>query len=827
MKKNLYGVVLGTLSILSTLCGALQYHEGDESDANIDVEKLMVDDEGATTALIDTPMPDKNNEVIIAHSDTPPDLLEPDQDQGIDQITPSLGRTKLCDAMDQEIPEGKSTEDLAPDETGPHIDKGVATQPWWVLKWWRPSEGTEPCLEEMSQLQLSGPNDIALYFGGELKDDLFIYDSVYTLRSDYHDQNNFIRHKLNLDIALTQGTKKYKAPASQACIRLTNYVFWNDEAQYAPFTIEQIGIPPLDSPEFNNMVIARDVKVKPLLPLIFVEQAWFKLNFDVFNKRFQDLPTFLKVGYFPYIVGRGVVLGHHDDLAVEYLGWAGEGGFTRFPFMPPGVLFHISSTKDLSLDLYYNLWKETSSSLADNLKPDRQSRLYGPPERGSGKNRNTWVQKLNFNRHYDDFGNLLLEQYVVYVDAPEQRIEMAADSSSKLFTLGVMADWHHKGWSANLEVAGQTGRQRVHAIDRNIEKFGLDSNGSVQAQFSHVLTKASGGDNVVVHPSTPVRRIANATNPIDVPRNQDLFEPQNQLSYLVQNLNNRELSQQDETILKENGTNATVFTRLYNPFNSNLFGNNRFRNPYKLTYQGFLAMFDLCYEFEDHPFKVAGALGYISGDNYPYNDEVDKYFNGFVPMRSRYRGLGVKNYLIFDRLVIPRPLNIAYQTMYAFNDVKDLSNLQYIGLGLTWYPYKKERETLAFTADLTWLWEAATLRKWDKYGQYPDPTIEQQIARFRNTLPNGIPTKFQGWESTERAHRMIGTELDLRAVYKILNHCDWSTKLVLFFPGRLYKDLDGQPNVLTRRIDERGYLHYDSLGHQVAFAFVTGLDYRF
>ena len=74
---------------------------------------------------------------------------------------------------------------------------------------------------------------------------------------------------------------------------------------------------------------------------------------------------------------------------------------------------------------------------------------------------------------------------------------------------------------------------------------------------------------------------------------------------------------------------------------------------------------------------------------------------------------------------------------------------------------------------------------------------------------------------------MIGTEFDLRAVYKILNHCDWNTKLVLFFPGRLYKDLDGQPNVLTRRIDSHGYLHYDSLGHQVAFAFVTGLDYRF
>jgi hypothetical protein len=795
---------------------------GQETDdiSEVDAEKLMVDeDEIASTALIDTRLPiDENNEVIIAHSDTPPEILEPDQEQ-------SAERAKSADSLDQEIPEGRPTDDMAPDETGPHLDKGVATQPWWVLRWWRPDEGSEPYLENMSQLQLSGPHDIALYFGGKLKDDLFIYNSVYTLRSDYHDQNDFIRHKLNLDIALTQGTKKYKAPASQACIRLTNYVFWNDEAQYAPFTIEEIAIPELD-----NMVIARDVKVKPLLPLIFVEQAWFKLNFDVFNKSFEDRPTFLKVGYFPYIVGRGVVLGHHDDLAVEYLGWAGEGGFTRFPFMPPGILFRASASKALSLDLYYNLWRETSSSLADNLKPDRQSRLSGPPERGSGKNRSTWVQKLNFSRNYDGFGDLLIEQYALFVNAPEQKIELAADSSSKLFTIGVMADWHHKGWSANLEVAGQTGRQRMHAIDRNIERLGRDNLGNIRSEFSHILNKRFKDSTAAVHPSTPIKRIQNA-NAMPIPRSDDdAFEPQYQMAYLALTRNNRDLDQQDQNIVEDDGVTQAVILSAgpgTGAINSNLFGNHRFRKSYKLTYQGFMALFDLCYEFEEHPFKVAGALGYISGDNYPYNEEVSRNFDGFVPMRSRYRGLGVKNYLIFDRLVIPRPLNIAYQTMYAFNDVKDLSNLQYIGIGVTWYPYKKEREKLAFTTDLMCLWEAATLKKWDKYGKHPDPAIEAQLVRFRNTLSNGIPTKFSGWESTEQAHRMIGTELDIRIAYQVLNHCDWNTKMVLFFPGKLYKDLDGQPNVLTRRTDKRGYLHYDSLGHQIAFAFVTGLEYRF
>lgn len=697
--------------------------------------------------------------------------------------------------------------------------------------WGRQEECDELEMSKLSEIHLNS-HDLKLHFGGLLKDDFFMYSHAYTLRTDYHDQIDFFRHKLHLDLLITQGTNKFGKPVSQAGIRLKNYVFWAQESHYMPCTIDTINVPQL-----NNLAIAQDIPVRPLMPLIFVEQAWFKLNFDTFIDYFKDHPTFLKVGYFPYIAGRGVALGFHEDLAVDYLGWAGEGGFTRFPFMPAGILFRTQINEHLTWDVYFNLWKETNASLSDVLQPYRQERLYGKsPERGSGKDRTTWVTKLDFSKHYEDFGQLLVEPYFLYVDAPEQGIEFKADASSKLFTCGVMADWSYNNFKVNVEFAGQFGHQHMHAIDRNIIQLNRSaSTGAIFESFSHVnLLDAT--PNTENNPASQTNAPVGEDKTVPPPATaRDFFTPGIDDFFLVDAANNRDLSQQGQLIklANENPSKESTFPTVTNLVNSEVFGNKRFRNPYTLHYQSFMLLADITYEFTNHPFKLAGALGHISGDNYPYNDETSRNYNGFIPLRSRYRGLAIQNFFMFDRQVTPRPLNIANRTLYAFNDLKDLSNLQFIGIGGTWYPYC-DRSKLQVTLDIMWLWEAATLNKWDTNGKHPDPAIEAQLVRLRNTPQNNNgtltgqpPTLFSGWEANEHARRMLGTEIDFKVYYKILDHCQWTTKIILFFPGGLYKDLDGQPNQITQRIDERGFTRYDSLGHKVAFAFVTGLNYGF
>ncbi len=822
---------LGALILLSYIGSPNLYAQANVSDLvqqDVDTEQLLVDElPDHNQATVEST--DKNNNEQTQNESTMDDTDDDD------------ATLETEDPMDEDIETGtdeadEDTADYAGKETGPNASPKATAKPTvaldkgWLKMWARGSagsseneEGKEPNIDNMSKLQLTG-RDVQLYFGGRIKDDVFFYDHVDTLRTDYHDRINFVRHKMYLDFSVTQGTQKYGKPVSEASIRLMNYVYWQQESAYTPLVIDDITVPQLD-----NLNIARDVKVRTLIPLVFVEQAWFKVNLENVFDLFEKIPTYIKVGYFPYSVGRGVTLGFHEDLAVEYLGWAGEGGFTRYPFMPPGILFRTQLFEGVTYDSYINLWRETNASISDTLKPERWERINGPwPERGSGKDRITWVNKIDYEQDFPGFGKVLLEPYFTYVDAPEQGIEFRADASAKIYTLGMMADWRYKNWGFNVEIAGQGGHQHVHAIDRNIDTLNRDSNGNIQETFTHVLTRSNADTPTdPVHPQTPVQRIQNATPPGNVPTNADRFEPQNQLSYIVQADNNRDLSQQDKNVVNDNGQEVTIINANTRVLNAATFGNERFRKPYSLYYQGFMALADLTYEFDKYPFKITGSLGYLSGDNYPYNEEVSRHFKGFIPMRSRYKGLGVQNFLIFDRLELPRPVNICYRTLYAFNNVKDLSNLEYFGLGLTWYPYKNNRPRMSVTTDLMFLWEATTLKKWDKNGKHWDSAIEKQLVRLRNTTANGTQTLFQGWETTENARRMLGTEVDIKILYRLLDHCNWSTTVTLFFPGGLYKDLDGQPNDITRRVDEHNYLHYDSLGHAFAFAFMTGLNYRF
>lgn len=670
--------------------------------------------------------------------------------------------------------------------------------------------------------------DITMFFGGRIKDEFFFYRNIRTLRDDFHDQNDFFRHKLNLDWTMEQGALRYGKPASQAFVRLTNYIVWQSMDTYTPLFIEDL------RNEDINLSLAKNTRVKSLMPLIFAEQAWFKINFDTFSKAFNKNPTFLKAGLFQYIVGRGITLGYHADLAVESLGWPGEGYFNRYPYMPPGILFRSELFKDFTLDLYYSKWREVNATLADTTLPVNRNRLCGTrPERGKDKDRDVWVIKADYIKETEEMGNWLAEPYWVYCRAPEQQIEFEADASGNIHTLGMMVDMSYNNFNVNVEVAGQLGYQQVHGIDRNEIRFSSDGS----PVLSHVFFETT-GNNKFPAPNNNVpipNNISRAQVPVRSIQQNSINNPSvatdstNNIDFIVNQKINRSFDRQGERIrnlaggdLKINPGNGQANTG-NDQFitNSNAFGNKRFRCPYKLDYRGVMALLDITYTFEDLPLKLAGAAGYIGGDEYPYNEEVSRTHHGFVPLRSWYKGHAVENIFIFDRLVLPRPMNISHRTLYSFNHLKNLSDLQYLGFGFTWHPLK-ERHKLSLTTDIMALWKVGEMPKWDRDGKHPDPAIEAQIALDRKLL------NFKGWESNSQlASKMLGVETDIKLLYKFLDHCNFLAKFAIFIPGQLYRDIEGQPNILTRRIDENGRTQYEGLGSNPAFAFICGLDYRF
>ncbi|NDD54479.1 hypothetical protein EBZ39_11500 [bacterium] len=352
----------------------------------------------------------------------------------------------------------------------------------------------------------------------------------------------------------------------------------------------------------------------------------------------------------------------------------------------------------------------------------------------------------------------------------------------------------------------------MHALDRNNYVVGAGGTGALSRSYSHLLVRAAGDPNNAHAPSGET----------DPQYPQDQFDPTLNLDVLVNNNDNGTLEMQGQQL-----RNVTVTRNagVQNVYNSNIFGNKRFRPAYRLNNHGLMVMADVVHDVQRIPVVVAGALGYISGDAYPYNDETSRNFYGFIPQRSRYRGYGVKSFLVFDRLVIPRPLNISYRTLYAYNDLKDLSNLKFLGFGATWFPWEK-RSKGHLGLDVMFLAEVAKLYAWDVNGRHPDAAIETQLVRLRNTFA-GKGTLFRGWQSSKRTSKYLGYEVDLRAHYELLDHCDAYCRFSLFVPGQLYKDLDGQPNILTRRTDDSGFARYDTLGSSTALGIMLGMQYRF
>lgn len=674
-------------------------------------------------------------------------------------------------------------------------------------------------------------NDLSLTLGGRLKEDYFFYNRVRTLSDKFFDQNDFFRHKLQLDFNMKQGEKKYGTPATEAGIRLTNYVIWQQNNYYTPFSRDNIRSLDLDS-----AIVANDVTVKTLMPLIFVEEGWFKLNFETFWHTFNKNPTYLKVGFFKYYVGRGISLGYHNDLAVEYLGWPGQGDFTRYPQMPPGILLHSQILNDLALEFYFMKWRENDANLDDVTKPTRAQRMCSKrTERGTHKDRDSWVLRFQYTPEDKGYGELYVEPYWIYTRAPDQILEFESDAASRFHTLGAMVEYKKNNFDVNVEFAGQTGEQDVYCIDRNIKMLNRSaSSGVVTECFSHINYPPNNTDIPVNlgRKKAPVKNIDSVSS--------ENYQPTYDLGYIVNSDTNRNICQQGQKII---GITDQQGPKSINFYNSNQFGNARFRKPYTLDLNGFMFMADVGYTFENYPFRVAASLGHISGDNYPYNEEENKTYHGFIPQRSRYKGHDVRSTLIFDRLVIPRPLNICYRTMYAYNNLKDVSNLELLGFGGTWYPFKKQ-ERGALTTNVIFFWEDATLYKWDKNGHHPDPQIEAQIAYDRARLgfrcvkqsfnandyyesPQKQEPTNKGWLSNDAASRFLGAEIDFRGDLKVVDECNLCGKLCLFIPGQLYRDLDGQPNELTQYIDPQGLSHYESLGHKFAFAFIVGLDYKF
>jgi len=706
------------------------------------------------------------------------------------------------------------------------------------------AKGPEGRKLAIGKFSLTTP-DINVFMKGRIREEYFNLNKFTTLRDDYFDDLDMCRHKFSFYFYAIQGLQRYGKASSEAYMKLTNYSFWQKDGYYVHLTEEDIKISP-DEPD-KEVRLMDDHTHTLMVPVVFMEDVWFKVNFGTFNTALKDNPIDLKVGYFEYQLGRGLTLGTYYDVGVRHLGWTGPGGATHFPHSPPGILLRSKICSKLHLDLYYTLWTETNCHPKDPRKMTHTPLLKDTrTERGVTNDQQSWTVKFDFDHDDKRWGNFHVEPYFMWTRAPEQGIEFKADASSRLGTVGAMAEYKHKGWTFNVEGALQFGHQDVYAIDRNVIELERDRfTGKTQEVYSHVYYNLVTG-------------VSDKWGPYYVDGKAPVTK---NLAKVVYSETNRKVEQNGKQIagvkvpVPDKIETAVEKYKEYDVYNSNLLGFERFRKAFKIDYEGFMALVDLSYESEKWHLKPAVMAAYISGDDYPYNYPYqNRNYKGFVTLRDQnYFGREVESYAILEGRILPRPLNVAYFKAYAYNHDADASNLQMFGGGLTWWPFKR-KEKLFFNFNVIGFWNTKSVYKWDKNGEpsledgflvgdnttrnVPNPTAPTDMSKlmtereFHQLIVKAALGKLniEGWQATHKASSHIGTEFNAKVQMHFLGSFEWRLRGLIFIPGSLYKDLKGQPNRNTRHVkikDGEYKKFYQGLGDSTVWGIHTSLTYRF
>ncbi len=730
-------------------------------------------------------------------------------------------------------------------------------------------------------------DDVDFVFGGRVRQEGQLFDRPLTLRDDYADVYGFVRSKLNLDFTSQYGRRTYGRPAAQMHMRLTAFSIWDDAYLYTPILSEKV--------HFHGANFLKKAEIdshthRGVVPLMFLEEGWININFDAFLSGV-EFPLSLKVGAFPFIVGRGISLGDYFEGGVEAFGFERRGDIGNAPHKPTGLLLTVGVGDHGIFEFYYSKWRKRSHGpdwTREEVKAKRLDRDETPDprniERGQNHDSDICAARFGWTTFLNDANDsIYFEPYAVFLNAPELKVEFDADAALKQGTIGLMTEYHSGQWSVNFECAAQYGKQRMHPIDRNHlivdDAYYIQTAANFTGETPESAVVAGRLDKQI---GQPVKYHSHIFLGFDNP-NPDAGEEY--LSYRAYYVSDEMKHVNANRTVKEQG--GKIYTglpgstdtydageayisqkqkpdesdggypngSLYSPYqfrtgvkyyddlfevgvdarpNGSLYNANlpfgaqrRFRDGYTVTNAGVMAMLDVRYTMPDKRMNLSWALGYVGGDEYPFNTEQDKRTSHFMPLRdSNYVGRYVTSFVALYPRKLPRPMEMSDNDLFAHNNYKTMQNIQYVGVGSQWYPL--ESGTVMLEANALYFWEVIPPHTWNakterKFANNTHPDKEDSIYRYIQKEQ----LHFSGAAIDTFASKNLGLELNVVLSWRPYKTLQFDLRAGIFLPGALYEDTKGCPNINTRRVDEKGDWHFDSLGSQMVSGGQARVTYRF
>ncbi|MBT4594993.1 hypothetical protein HOD08_03890, partial [bacterium] len=303
-----------------------------------------------------------------------------------------------------------------------------------------------------NRLPLKNKN-LELLLGGSVKANYYVVRNAKTLDKTNDDEVNMWRQRVEMSLLARGGREDYGKDAVEALLTMHSALFWRT------YQTKRYGT-------YEGSITNQD-SITPSI-LAFIKEAYLKLSFDTMFEAFSGHPHHLKVGYFPFLVGRGISLGDQSVGGVSYFGFGRSGVQTYAPEFAPGVLWSGVLPHDVGYDLYFSpmVSENVDTYVKHNvLSQDRDNNfatlnpLINSPENANA--RHVVAGRLRYQTKPSENTRVYGEPYLVYYNSPRQTKEIPCDAPLDLMTLGMMFDGSVGGFRANFEIAAQYGKQKV------------------------------------------------------------------------------------------------------------------------------------------------------------------------------------------------------------------------------------------------------------------------------------------------------------------------------------------------------------------------------
>ena len=513
----------------------------------------------------------------------------------------------------------------------------------------------------------------------------------------------------------------------------------------------------------SAITIANTIVNIPATPitkhLLWTREAWLKLALDNIDS---DRHVFAQFGLFPYQVGNGISLGASYQ-ASGFMGFS--SGFTIDQYAP-GATVHVDVVPDvLDFNAYFALLLNQNEKVEQNnelIRVQQIDNTTGSNTRGTSTQ--SWIFALNpkwMPFHAKD-NKVTIEPYLVQYHAPDQKLEFPADADVYMRTFGLYVSQETKNAEWSMEFGMNGGFQNVKAWDRNIANIVVADDGKMTALFSKVVAKVdnSGEDfPLYLDPTDPDFEPLPATTD-NIKALLLIAREVDQNGRLIEhvNLGHSVLLGADDELL------------VYSTY-------DRFRPAQRKIFDGWFFVTDGCYKIKKWNTKISWMGAWASGD---LDDRVtdankasesflmNQRYEGFVPLQSVYAGDKVNMFVMLNQ-GIPR-----------FSVADPTGAKKFIG-----NPLPPTASKLSFENAFSNIMILGSAVEWKP------KQLEEYETKFKiNALVYGMPTP-PFTKNHERAHKFLGTELNLKIGVKVLQVIELSSYTGVLFPGQLYTDMKG------------------------------------